>query len=149
MERRQLDFRDFDAIVADVDRLHTGGYEKVGKWDLAQVCRHLSITMEGSLHGAGFQAPWLARKLFAPIFLRRILKSRRMPVGVKAPRPLLPKPVPETAAAVTEFQAWLRKVNAHEGTFAPHLFFGPLTPDQWRAIHQIHSAHHLSFLVPK
>ena len=49
--RRQLDFRDLNEVVQYVEKLHVGGYEKVGNWDLAQVCGHLSDWMRFPLDG--------------------------------------------------------------------------------------------------
>ena len=35
MSQRPLEFRDFAEALAEVDRLHRGGYQKGGQWDLA------------------------------------------------------------------------------------------------------------------
>jgi hypothetical protein len=154
MQRRQLDFHDFDAIAQDIDRLHTRGYQKVGNWDLAQVCTHLARTMEWSLTGTKFQAPWLfrnwvARKLLVPIVLGRILKKRRLKTGFQAPAELIPSASPAAEAeAVLQCKQLLQRVRDHQGEFCLHPFFVKVTPEQQRQIHFIHSAHHLSFLVP-
>ena len=46
MGQRQLTFKDVSEVLAEVDRLHRGGYEKLGQWDLAQVCDHLRYFVE-------------------------------------------------------------------------------------------------------
>lgn len=37
MQRCAFDLKGLDAVVAG--RLHEGGYEKAGEWDLGDVCR--------------------------------------------------------------------------------------------------------------
>lgn len=86
-QRRPLDFED-DDLAKEVDRLHTQGYDRAGDWDLAQVCDHLAKSMDASLDGFAFRAPWLFWALLAPIILRVVLKQRRMKAGFKAGRSL-------------------------------------------------------------
>ena len=35
MNPRDLEFNDFNAVRAELDRLQRGGYDKTGAWDLA------------------------------------------------------------------------------------------------------------------
>ena len=83
MQRRQLDFRDFDALTAEVERLKSG-YTKVGNWELGEVCHHLGRTMQSSLDGFKEKAPWLLRvhgcsRLAAMLQLEVSFKSRSNP----------------------------------------------------------------------
>ena len=148
MDRRSLDLRDFDAVARDVDSLLAKGYRRAGNWDLAQICDHLSMTMEGSINGFSIQVPWLVRKLVAPIFYRRIVMTRRLPAGRKGPASLMPKPGGDPGEAVRRFKEWLGRVGVHKGDFELHPFFGYLTPEEWRDLHLMHTSHHLSFLIP-
>src|SRR6516162_2963833 len=100
MEPRQLDFTNFNEVLAEVDRLHRGGYDKLGQWDLAQICDHLTYFMEAGLDGAKFRVPWLIKILFGRFFLRRILKTRRMKAGIRTPQDPVPAPGGDEAAAV-------------------------------------------------
>ena len=43
MRPRSLEFHNFDEALAEVDRLHRGGYEKAGRWDLALRCDFLCL----------------------------------------------------------------------------------------------------------
>lgn len=149
MEPRQLQFKDFAEVRAEVDQLHRGGYEKLGQWDLAQVCDHLTYFVQGSLDGHAFQVPWLIKVLFGRLMLRRILKQGRMNVGGPTPQKPLPPAGGDEAAAVARFHQVLERLQAHQGELHPSPFFGHLTPQQWRDLHRIHCAHHLGFLVPK
>jgi hypothetical protein len=149
MGQRQLQFNDFAEVLAEVDRLHREGYEKLGQWDLAQVCDHLTYFMQGSLDGFTFRVPWLLKVLFGRFMLRRILKQRRMKAGIPTPQKPPPPVGGDEAAAVARFRQVVERFQAHQGELRPSPFFGHLTPQQWRDLHLIHCAHHLGFLAPK
>jgi hypothetical protein len=150
MQRRQLDFHDFDAVAAEVERLRRYGYARAGNWDLRQVCEHLTATMRMSLEGFSFQGPpWPLRVLIAPLLRWRFFKTRRMPAGYKGPEPLMPNPAGDENAAVRTFNEMLARVRDPGASFHPSPFLGKLTAEQWRQLHLIHAAHHLGFLVPR
>jgi hypothetical protein len=147
--QRQLQFKDFAEVCAEVDRLHREGHDKLGQWDLAQVCDHLTYFVQASLDGATFRVPWLVKVLFGRLVLRRILKEGRMKEGAPTPQKPLPTAGGDEAAAVARFKQVIERFQAHQGEFHASPFFGYLTPEQWRELHLIHCAHHLGFLSPK
>jgi hypothetical protein len=149
VQTRKLEFRTCNEVAAELDRLHAGGYEKAGNWELAQVCDHLTYFIQGSLEGFTFRVPWLLKVLFGRLVLRRILSQRRMKAGVFTPQNPLPQPGGDEAAAAARLKQVLQKLEAHQGELQPSPFFGYLTPQQWRELHLIHCAHHLGFLIPK
>ena len=146
--RRTLDFADFDAVLADVERLRRDGYRRAGNWGLAQACDHLTRFMRGSLEGFGFQFPLPVRLAGRWLILGRTLRTRRIPAGVKGPAPLMPPADVDADAALRDFAETLGRVRDHAGDFHPSPLFGRMTPEQWRQVHLIHAAHHLSVLVP-
>ncbi|MFO0810282.1 MAG: DUF1569 domain-containing protein [Gemmataceae bacterium] len=149
MPQRQLSFNDLSEAVAEVERLHRGGYEKLGNWDLAQICDHLTYFARGSLDGQPFRVPWLFKALFGRMVLRRILTQKRMKTGVFTPQKPLPAPGGDESAAVAHFRETMERVRNHTGEFHPSPFFGAMTRDEVRALTCIHCAHHLGFLQPK
>jgi hypothetical protein len=149
MQRRPLDFRDFDSVFTDLDRLQQNGYDKAGQWDLGLTCDHLNKVMRGSLEGFPFKGPWYFRMLLGPIFKGFLFKQRRMREGFKAPSALIPSSPSDEKAAVSTCKDLLKRVRDHQGDFYPNPFFGKLSAEEWRQLHLIHSAHHLSFLIPK
>src|SRR5439155_19401952 len=120
---------------------HREGYEKLGQWDLAQVCDHLTYFIQGSLDGYTFRVPWLLKFLFGRFMLRRILKHRWMKSGIPTPQKPLPPAGGDEAAAVARFKQMIERLQAHQGELQPSPFFGYLTPQQWRELHLIHCAH--------
>lgn len=149
MGHRQLDFKTYDEALAEVDRLHKSGYVKQGNWDLAQICDHVNFFMVGSLDGHQFRVPWLFKVLFGRFVIKRILGKRQMKAGISTPQKPLPQPGGDEAAAVARYKQTLERLRTHQGDLIPSPFFGYLTPEQWRDLHLIHSAHHFGFLQPK
>lgn len=146
MNRRSLDFHSFDKVIADLDRLQTG-YEKGGNWSLGQVCNHLGIFVRGSLDGFTTpRPPWLLR-LIGPLLVRRMLKKRAMPVGIKVPAHFQPKDGTEDAREVQDLKDLLQRFDQHRGPVHPSPL-AKMSYDTWRDLHLIHCAHHLSFLHP-
>jgi hypothetical protein len=149
MKRRPLDFQSIDEVVAELGRLRQGGYQKGGNWSLGQICQHLGIFVRGSMDGfSGPRPPWYVR-LFAPLFVRWMLKKRRMPEGVKIPAHLQPEPDADDAQEVQELKDLLQRFEKHPGPLWPSPFAGDFSRETWLQMHLIHCAHHLSFLHPK
>lgn len=147
--RRELSFEDFESVLVDVQQLHEDGYDCVGAWDLAQICKHLAATLNGSVNGLPFKAPWYVRLTVGRLAKRQVLRSGRMPEGVKIPVQFAPKPGGDPDRAVRQLQKAVGRFTEYDGAYADHPFFGKLTPDQWRRLHLVHCAHHLSFLIPR
>jgi len=149
MKRRMLQFASLDDAVADARRLHTAGYERAGQWSLAQNLEHLTIFLNKSLDGFGEIERPLMIRLFGPWLIKPLMLAMgRMPAGVEGPRPLMPLGTGDDASQLAAFEAAVARVNA-AGAFQPSPFLGRLRSNQWRRLHCIHAAHHLSFLVPK
>lgn len=151
MNRRQIDFRDFESVKVDVQQLHEKGYEKIGDWDLTQICHHLTMTMDRSMNGFPFQAPWLVRKLIIPFIKKKIYGKRTMKTGMKAPPDMVVSPGQgeDEIKAVEQFNQMVDQIEQCHNQFATHPFFGQVTDEEWRQFHLIHSSHHLSFVTPR
>ena len=90
MKRRKVQFDSFAQMLADVEHLKRDGYQRVGNWDLGTICCHIADAIERSMDGFLTPAPFLPR-LFSPIILPIVLKTRRIPSGVKVAKEALPK----------------------------------------------------------
>jgi hypothetical protein len=146
--RRQLAFTRLDQVMPDVDRL-LAGHQTTGNWSLGQICNHLSGALRGSIEGIDARAPWLLRTFVGPIAKRQLLRTGKMLEGVKLPENALPKPNLDERAEAEALRAAIGYYLAHTGPMAAHPFFGPLTRAEWDRLHEIHCAHHLSFVLPQ
>jgi hypothetical protein len=152
--RRQLKFASFDDVVAEVERLQAGGYDKAGTWDLAQVCDHLAAWATYPVQG--FPKPPLPIALMLRLVratLGRGMYEKYMREGMPAGKPTMPQSVAapggDTAAAVERLKAAYARFKAHAGDYLPSPLFGKLTRDEATALQLRHAEHHLGFLVPK
>jgi len=144
--RRTLQFRDFDEVMPDVERL-LEGHSTVGNWTLAQICRHLGTVLRRvvDLPASTPHDPsqWVAEET-----KRQVLESGVIPEGLPAP----PEIVPGDTLGEREEAEGLRRAIAHyrnaPGPAIPHRLFGPLTRAEWDRLQLVHLAHHLSFAVP-
>ena len=142
--RRELDLKTLDQVGEEVQRLASNGCQQAGEWNLAQTCWHLRQTMDYSLNGFPFKAPWLVRKLIAPMLKRKLFASRNIKAGLAAPAQLIPSADLDQDQQVQKFQEMLGRVKTHSGDFASNPFFEQMPADQWHDFHTIHSSHHLS-----
>jgi hypothetical protein len=150
--RRALDFRSFDDVRADTARLAAAPHDRCGRWDLATTCDHLVKAIEVGLENRPVALPRFAQllaPLVGPLVFKRMLKTRRMPTGVRAPAPFVPVENCACDDAVARLDAMTRRAEAFPGPMPRHVFFGPITAEQWKQLMLIHCAHHLSFLVPR
>ena len=133
--------------MPEVDRL-LKGHTTVGSWSLAKICKHLTESLTLAIEGTPERAPWIVRKLIAPIVLRRLLKTGTIMANSPTLSTLIPPPDldersrPKPCAAVQCF-------DAHHGAFAEHPFFGRMDEATVRKLQCIHFAHHLSFVLPE
>ncbi len=147
-KRRALRFANLNEVMPEVDRL-LAGYTTVGSWSLGQICNHLTASLRMSIEGFGVRAPWVVRTTIGRLAKRQVLGSGTMREGIRLPDSFRPKPALDDRAEAEALRAALRVYAAHCGLRAAHPFFGPMTPAEWTRLHCIHSAHHLSFALPK
>lgn len=154
MNRRTLKFNSFTEVYADLDNLASRGYSKTGKWDLSQICEHLSDWASFPLGGFP-KSPWFLR---AAIGLLRITRGKamfakftqeqRMPTN----QPTIPTTVHNSNsnenASIEKLKAALDRIEKHSGPIHPSPLFGEMTKPELVQLQLAHCAHHLSFLVP-
>jgi hypothetical protein len=149
LHRRQLDFRTWPEVLADIELLHRSGYDRAGNWDLSQIVDHVGEGLRTAQRGIDQQGPWIVRKLIGPLILKRIVSQRRMKAGIKVPKWWLPGPAHDESAAIEKLRGEITDFEQLSTEPCPHPFFGPMTRQQWQDLVLIHAAHHLSFLVPR
>ncbi|HEY4002414.1 MAG TPA: DUF1569 domain-containing protein [Candidatus Xenobia bacterium] len=149
VERRRIRYETLDEVVADVQKLRLGPYSRCGKWSLTQICEHLDKAMEGSMtHMDDVPLGWLIRKTVGKMIFNQMVKSGQMRKGFEAPAAFRPvDQADDDPARIDHFLHTIEKLKT-ASQFADSPFFGRLTPDEWRAFHLVHAAHHLSHLIP-
>jgi hypothetical protein len=91
----------------------------------------------------------LLRFTVAPAYLSKILRSGFWPAGNATDARTVPPPGGDDAQAVDELDRAVTRLVGHTGLFKPSPLFGMLDKQTLLRLHCIHTAHHLSFLVPK
>jgi hypothetical protein len=143
---RTLHFETAQQVIDDVTHLRAAGYSKSGSWSLPQICWHLHATTSFIMRPGPHPEP-TPEQLANRARLHSILSTNQLPAGIQAPDAVTPPPdAPDSA--VDDFLATLDRLQSFPGPFAPHRLFGRLSNDEARRLVLIHSAHHLSHLVP-
>ena len=152
--RRPLTFRNLDEVLRDAEHLLAVGYDRVGQWDLAQCCDHLAAWLTYPVAGIP-KAPLPILVMLAMVrvtFGRRMLKTY-LREGMPAGKPTLPQSVAaaggDPAVAVARLREAAEAFHRHAGEYLPSPLFGRLSRDEALQLQLRHTAHHLSFLVPK
>ena len=149
MERRDLNLKNLDEVLVEIHRLSDGGYDKLGQWDLAQVCHHCASPIEQTIDGYTFRVPLPIRLIIIVTGAKRkFFRRRDIKPGLSAPATTLPPEGLETAEQIKRYEAAVKRLKTHTGDFHAHPFFGTMTPDAWEQFHTIHTMHHLRFLRP-
>lgn len=154
-ERRHLCFQDLNEAVRDAEGLLAGGYRRVGRWDLSQVCGHLADWLTYPVDGfPTTPLPlrpllFLMRNTLAPRMMRKTLAKGEMPAGTPTLPASVPAPGGGESAAVDRLRRAVERFQAHQGEYRPSPIFGPVTRDEANQMHLIHCGHHLGFLIPE
>lgn len=149
--RMDLDFRSWEELEREVDRLHRGGYEQAGNWSLAEALDHLGAGLRAAVADFPHRMPWIVRKIARGFVYPSIIRRRRLTPGVKVPTWWLPAKRKDwdERAAVEKFHREIETFRQHAGPTHDHPIFGKLDAKEWEELVLIHSAHHLGFLVPR
>ena len=152
--RRSLPSDTLEDVIREAESLRARGYDQAGRWDLAQVCGHVADWMSYPMDGFP-TPPWPIRMMLAMMrgtigkrTLRKILRERSMPDNNPTLRETIPAPAGDEAAAIARLGEVARRLQNHQGPFHASPLFGNLDHQTLVKLNVIHSAHHLSFLVP-
>lgn len=153
--RRRLAFDSLDAAVADAERLLAVGYDRTGKWDLAQVCGHLADWMTFPMDGYP-KAPvairpmlWAVRHTVGRSMFRKVVGRGNLPAGQPTMAATVHAAGGDAAVAADRLRDAAARFAAFAGPIRPSPLFGRMTKDEATQLQLVHCAHHLSFLVPR
>lgn len=154
ISRRSVQFNDLSEAIADVEALLRTGYQSVGEWSLGQVCTHVSSVMRAFIEGfpeppSSARAPlWLTRNTLARFNGGRALLIRSVTGSVETFPEMVPSSDVEDATGLDTLRDWVARTKGHVGRFSPSPSVGVLGAREVDALHRLHCAHHLGFLVP-
>jgi hypothetical protein len=147
--KRTLDFHTGQEVIAEIQRLRSGGYTKTKNWNLTQACEHLTATMAGGMDGFGFRLPWILRATIIKWIFRRMLKTRKLSSGPTMDRlkPRSPEG-PDDDAIIDQCIATINRAIAFPGPIENYPFLNELKVEDWQQFMWMHAGHHLGFLIP-
>lgn len=144
---RELRFKNFEQVRAELDRLGTGLVETTGNWSYFQIIDHMAKAVEISLTGVQREMPFWKKRILGPFLYRLFAFRGYMPAGIKGRSP--DRVEGNEAEAVARLRRALDAFEAYEGPFSDHHVLGPFTKKQWRIFHSMHFANHASHAKPK
>jgi hypothetical protein len=145
--RRTIRYERLDDIMPDVDRL-LDGHATVGRWTLAQICRHLATVMRRVIDLPA-STPHDASRWVGEEAKGRFFESGMVPEGMPTTASLLPAELLDEREEAEGLRQSISRYKASPGPVVPHVLFGFLTREEWDRFHCLHAAHHLSFAVPE
>jgi hypothetical protein len=136
--------------LSALEQAHAKGtLRATGNWTPGQILTHLEAFIRYPYEGypaALGTPPWIIRKILSMRKKRYLFKG--LPAGVKIPGvpggTVGAQDVP-FEQGMARFRAAIDRLEASPPT-SPNMIFGPLTREEWTALHLRHAELHLSFL---
>jgi len=144
--RRSLALDHLSQVVPEVERVKAT-HHTVGCWTLAQICRHLADSINGSIDGFDLSRHRIKRFFLAKRMLQYTFRYG-IPAGYTVDPNLTPPPSVELSEAIDALARAIERYAGHRGPLQAHPLFGKMRRDVWDRVHCFHCAHHLSFVVP-
>ncbi len=147
--RRKVAYASLDEMLADAERVTSGGFKTLGNWSAGQIFLHLAQSFDTSIDGSDLEFPWYLRTL-ARLFKKQMLKGP-MPPGFKLPpkaaEVLVPPPT-STEEGLAALRAAVARLE-REPARAISPILGEMSGEEWNRLHLNHANLHMSFLVPE
>lgn len=135
-------------------------YHPAGKWSSADILEHLTLSFVGTCRNleraiaagtAPAQRPTFKQRVanFILFELGYFPKGREAPEFVR-PTGIMPDPGGQFRANITAMDSTIARAQQTFGAqpiIAVHPILGPLTADQWRKFHYIHTRHHMKHIA--
>ncbi|MEQ8615133.1 MAG: DUF1569 domain-containing protein [Lacipirellulaceae bacterium] len=146
VKRRELDYASLDEVLAEAEQAAAQNASTQGNWSLAMIFDHLAKTIDCSLDGFGFKAPFFFR--IAGPLMRKMFLGKPMPAGFqlsKEAAAVIGPSETETSAALDHLRTSIRRFQS-SSEVAHHPFFGKMTYDEYDLLHRRHAGLHMSFI---
>ncbi len=149
-DRRQLAYKSYDDLLADTESLAGQEVTTVGNWTFPQILEHLAISLEGSLDGVDFRAPWIMR-FVAKLFFKNKFLNQTLSPGFQIPDSAKAQLVPADSISLEDALNHFRQAIdrcKNETERAPNALFDQMTRDESDRFHLRHAEMHMSFVKP-
>lgn len=146
--RRTVRFESLQEVLQDAERLAAGEVRSLGNWSFGQILDHLAKTMEMTIDGFDFKAPWLIR-IVAKLFMKKRFLTKTMPAGFqfrKGMQGLLPDEI-SIADGLDRLRRAVERLET-ETRRATSPIFGKTTVEESNQLQLRHAELHLSFVLP-
>ncbi len=142
--RRELRFKNFNDVRAELDRLEKGEVETTGQWTYFQILNHCAKATEGSTKGTKRELSWWKRHVMGPIGYHATVFRGYLPAGIGL-KPGVPveRVEGDEKAAMAHLRKALDEFEKFEGHFSDHPRLGNFNKKKWTAFHLMHLANHL------
>lgn len=144
-QRRPLRFEELSQVVPEAVRLQAE-HRTLSRWTLAQICKHLANSLNGSIDGLDLSRHRFKRFFFAKQMLRYTFRYG-IPVNYTVDPNIEPASDVDLDESIEQLTSAVERYQAHRGPLRAHPLFGEMPRDAWSRIHRIHCAHHLSFVL--
>ncbi len=148
--RRELRFKNFEEVRAELARLEQGPVETMGVWSYSQILDHCAASLENSMKGLEREMSWWQKYVKGP-FAARVTASRGyISAGIKGnPQTALAIRVEgDEKAAMVKLRQALKDFEKFEGKLSLHPRLGKLNKKMWYHFHAMHIANHIGHAKP-
>ena len=148
--RRELRFKNFEEVRAELARLEQGPVETTGVWSYFQILDHCALSLENSMKGLEREMSWWQKHVKGPFFARVTAAKGFIRPGIKGnPQTALSVRVEgDEKAAMTRLQQGLEAFEKFEGKLSVHPRLGKLNKKLWYHFHAMHIANHIGHAKP-
>ena len=150
-ERRELEFKTLEQVVADVDQLVSGEVRTTGNHSFGQILNHLALSQDVSSGRATPPPPPFFMKLMLPLMRMMVINSKPLKPGIQLPKQGEAFFWPDKEIDVPTGAAYFKESTEYylsNGPVEKHPFFGKMTKQQADELNCRHASLHLSFVHP-
>lgn len=152
---REIRYQDLDEMMADVDNLLSGGYDKHGNWTLGQATGHVADWARFPMDG--FPTPpaplrlvfWTLRKLGIAEKMATKIKAEGFKPGMSTAPQTVPAQDAPDSEGVEKLRAVVAQLKQHSGPLHESPLFGEMDTQTHGQVTLLHAAHHFGYFTAK
>ena len=148
--RRELRFKNFEDVRAELAQLEKGPVETTGVWSYAQILDHCAASLVNSMKGLEREMSWWKKHVSGHFAARMTASRGYINPGIKGnPQTALAVRVEgDEKVAMANLRQALLDFEKFEGKLSLHPRLGKLNKKLWYHFHAMHIANHLGHAKP-